>query len=241
MNRQTGVLDWKQDFPFKRCVEGGMIMLQVYLKELNKIKLLEPEEEMSLWTKYKVEGDLNCRRQLIEQYQPLVFKQAMRITNSQDLVMDIIQEGTVGLIEAAENYDHTKGVAFSLYAQHRIRGRMLDYLQREGKAAALSIDQPVSEADGEAVPMLAYLKDTATDVVRLAEQNFFIDQMYQAFRRLPMKEQLVLNGVYRQEQHPQQLADDLNVSLPHIYRLQKQGIRRLRGMLSRLMSEFKND
>jgi RNA polymerase sporulation-specific sigma factor len=65
--------------------------------------------------------------------------------------------------------------------------------------------------------------------------------MGQAFQRLPTKEQLVLAGVYRHDQLPQQLATDLNMSLTHIYRLQKQGIRRLRGMLSKLMSEFKND
>jgi len=216
-------------------------MLQAYLTELNRIKMLEPEEEAALWEGYKLEGDINCRQQLIEQYQPLVFKQAMRITTNRDLVMDIIQEGTVGLIEAAGNYDHSKGVAFSLYAQHRIRGRMLDYLQREGKATTLSIDQTMHETDGKEVPLLAYLKDTATDIVGMTEQNYFIEQMGQAFKRLPTKEQLVLAGVYRNDQRPQQLANELNMSLTHIYRLQKQGIRRLRGMLSKLMSEFKND
>jgi RNA polymerase sporulation-specific sigma factor len=216
-------------------------MLQTYLAELNKIKLLEPDTEIQLWANYKEQGDLDCRRKLIEQYQPLVFKQAMRITTNQNVIMDIIQEGTVGLIEAAENYDHTKGVAFSLYAQHRIRGRMLNYLEREGKAAALSIDQPMDEVDGEETSLLAYLKDTAADVVHITEQNFFVDQMQQAFKRLPAKEQLVLDGVYRHEQPPQQLAQDLNMSTTHIYRLQKQGIRRLRGMLSKLMSEFKID
>lgn len=216
-------------------------MLQSYLHELNKIKLLEPEEEAALWCSYKEEGNLQSRKQLIEQYQPLVFKQATRLMAHRDLAMDIIQEGTVGLIEAVENYNHTKGVAFSLYAQHRIRGRMLDYLQREGKAAVLSIDQPVGEGVEEAVPMLEFLRDTAADVVQMTEQNYFIEQIQQAFKRLPANEQLVLDGVFRLEQHPRQLADNMNMSLTHIYRLQKQGIRRLRGMLSKLMSEFKND
>lgn len=216
-------------------------MLQSYLHELHKIKLLEPEEEIALWVLYKEEGDLQSRKRLIEQYQPLVFKQAMRIFTHRDMAMDIIQEGTVGLIEAVENYNHTKGVAFSLYAQHRIRGRMLDYIQREGKAAFLSIDQPVGEAAEEEVPFLEYLKDTASDIVKMTEQNYFIEQMQQAFKRLPAKEQMVLDGVFRMEQHPRQLADNLNMSQTHVYRLQKQGIRRLRGMLSKLMSEFKND
>lgn len=216
-------------------------MLQLYLQELNKLKLLEPEEEAALWAAYKEEGDLESRKQLIEQYQPLVFKQAMRITTNPNLVMDIIQEGTVGLIEAVENFHHTKGVAFSLYAQHRIRGRMLDYLQREGKAGELSLDQPRGESTGEAPSLLACLHDTAMDLVKITERNYCIEQLQEAFKRLPAKEQVVLDGVFRLEQRPQQLADNLNLSLTHIYRLQKQGIRRLRGMLSKLIAEFKND
>ena len=47
--------------------------------------------------------------------------------------MDLIQEGTVGLIEAVERYDPDKNVAFSLYAVHRIRGRILNYLNKEYK------------------------------------------------------------------------------------------------------------
>lgn len=216
-------------------------MLQLYLQELNKLKLLEQDEEAALWAAYKENGDLESRKQLIEQYQPLVFKQAMRITTNHNLVMDIIQEGTVGLIEAVENYNHTKGVAFSLYAQHRIRGRMLDYLQREGKAGVLSIDHPLGESTGETSSLLAYFNDTAMDMVKMTESNYCIEQMQEAFKRLPAKEQMVLDGVFRLEQRPQQLANDLNLSLTHIYRLQKQGIRRLRGMLSKLISEFKND
>ncbi|HWR56398.1 MAG TPA: sigma-70 family RNA polymerase sigma factor [Negativicutes bacterium] len=216
-------------------------MLQLYLQELNKLKLLEQDEEAALWAGYKENGNLQSRKQLIEQYQPLVFKQAIRITTNHNLVMDIIQEGTVGLIEAVENYNHTRGVAFSLYAQHRIRGRMLDYLQREGKAGGLSIDQSVGESPEEKPSLLAYLNDTAMDIVKMTERNYCIEQMQEAFKRLPAKEQMVLDGVFRLEQRPQQLADDLNLSLTHIYRLQKQGIRRLRGMLSKLISEFKND
>lgn len=53
-------------------------MLDDYLKELQKITLLEPDEERALWQAYKDNGDMMARSRLIEQYQPLVFKETMR-------------------------------------------------------------------------------------------------------------------------------------------------------------------
>ena len=50
-------------------------MLDDYLKELQKITLLEPDEERALWQAYKDNGDMMARSRLIEQYQPLVFKE----------------------------------------------------------------------------------------------------------------------------------------------------------------------
>lgn len=53
-------------------------MLDDYLKELQHITLLQPDEERALWQAYKDEGNLEARSRLIEQYQPLVFKETMR-------------------------------------------------------------------------------------------------------------------------------------------------------------------
>ena len=49
--------------------------------------------------------------------------------------MELIQEGMVGLLEAAENYDYTRGVAFSVFASFRIKGSMLDYLKKSNSNA----------------------------------------------------------------------------------------------------------
>jgi RNA polymerase sporulation-specific sigma factor len=57
-------------------------------------------------------------------------------------------------------------------------------------------------------------------------------------QRLPAKEQLVLSGVFLEEQEPKELAETLDMSISHIYRLQKQGIRRIRGMLSKFMQNW---
>jgi RNA polymerase sporulation-specific sigma factor len=215
------------------------MVLNQYLAELNKIRLLEAGEEQELWQAYKAAGDLDSRRRLIEHYQPLVFKVALRWRADEPIIMDLIQEGTVGLIEAVENFDHQRGVAFSLYAFHRIRGRMVNYITGEGKLNWVYIDSPVSDQEGS-LTLADCLVDGAAEVAVKAEHNFLVEQVKSAMDRLPPKEQLVLSGMYLEEREPKQLAESLDMSLSHIYRLQKQGIRRVRGMLSRLMQEMKN-
>ena len=115
------------------------MQLQEYLQELNKIELLGRAEELALWQAYKDSGDARARKKLIEAYQPLVFKVASPF-RQQENIMDILQEGTVGLIEAVENFDYQRGVAFSIYASYRIRGRMQDFLQQEGMADIACLD-----------------------------------------------------------------------------------------------------
>lgn len=89
-------------------------MLEDYLQELQKITLLQPEEEAALWQAYKEGGDAGARSRLIEQYQPLVFKEAMRWNIHTDLLLDALQEGTLGLMEAVERYDPQPRCGLSL-------------------------------------------------------------------------------------------------------------------------------
>lgn len=207
------------------------MLFDSYLEELKKISLLSLDEEQLLWQGYKENGDLGCRRQLIEHYQPLVFKVAMRWQREKTLIMDIVQEGTVGLIEAVENYDYLRGVAFSLYATHRIRGQILNYLDREGNRNLAYMDE-----DAEDVSLS--LVDASAEIAQQAEQNYAREQLRLAMQRLPLKEQMVINAVFIENCEPKQLAENLDLSISHIYRLQKQGIRRIRGMLSKFMQNW---
>ena len=211
--------------------------LQEYLHELKKIEILDLPREMELWSECKGKQNMDARRILIESYQPLVFKAAMQFRRL-DNIMDIIQEGTVGLIEAVEKYDHERGVAFSLYALHRIRGRMLNFIKKENSFDFVLSENIVSTDDQE-VFNIENIVDTAASVMQQVETNFLIDELKSALERLPQKEQLVLNGVYLNNQEPREVAQSLSVSTTHVYRLQKAGIRRVRGMLSKLMQQWR--
>ena len=112
-------------------------MLEEYKACLSRVTLLSREEEQALWKEYKEEEEIDARQRLIENYQPLVFKEAVKYGLQEAVTMDLIQEGTVGLMEAVERYDPLAGVAFSLYAIHRIRGRMLNFLNANKKEILL--------------------------------------------------------------------------------------------------------
>ena len=208
--------------------------LQEYIKELSKVKLLEPLEEERLWKEYKEDGNMQARSRIIEAYQPLVFKQAMPF-RMQESILDIIQEGTVGLIEAAESYDHLRGVAFSLYAVHRIRGRMLNFVLKEGRTEIACVDSMWQETG---MTLKDCIADKKPSVPELAERHELTDRLMQAMDRLPAKERTVLEDVYLHSRSVQEVADVLEVSTSHIYRLQKTGVRRIRGMLSRFWKNW---
>ena len=209
-------------------------MLQKYLTELKKIKMLSPEEERELWIREE-EGDEAAHQKLTSSYQPLVFKTAVQFHMPEEITLELIQEGMVGLLEAVESYDYTKGVAFSLYAVHRIRGRMCDFMNREFSRDELSLDRETAEgwSLAEFIPGLQLLPE------EVVERHAVSDRVSQAIDRLPQKEKQVLQGIFLENKTPSVLAADIKVTPGHIYRLEKQGVRRIRGMLSRFMQDFK--
>ncbi len=200
------------------------------LREVQNVKLLSRDEEKNLWHKFKDEDDLTARQKLIEAYQPLVFREASSYA-THALIADIIQEGTVGLIEAAEKYDCTKGVAFSLYAVHRIRGRIVNFLAKESGAPCPCMD----EVNETGLSFAECLTDTAPPPAEIAENRQIAEKLHAALNRLPVKERTVLQDIYFTDCDVKTVADELDVTATHIYRLQKKGIRRVRGMLAKFM------
>lgn len=211
-------------------------MLQSYLEELRKTPLLKPEEEYALWEQAAV-GDMAAHQRLMTSYQPLVFKIASGFKLPEAETMELIQEGMVGLLEAAESYEYTRRVAFSLFASYRIKGSMVDYLRQSDHKGVLYLDSEVSKGFtlSDALP-----SELATPT-ELTEQKLLQERVAQAMERLPLKEQQVLQGMYLDDRPAQAVADAIDVSLGHVYRLQKQGVRRIRGMLSRFIHDFNKD
>ena len=94
--------------------------VRMYLKEIGKVNLLTPEEEVEL-AKRMAEGDKEAGKRMAEANLRLVVSIAKRYVGRGMLFLDLIQEGNLGLIKAVEKFDHTKGYKFSTYATWWIR------------------------------------------------------------------------------------------------------------------------
>ncbi len=94
--------------------------VRMYLKEIGKVPLLTPEEEVDL-AKRMSEGDEEAKRRMTEANLRLVVSIAKRYVGRGMLFLDLIQEGNLGLIKAVEKFDYTKGYKFSTYATWWIR------------------------------------------------------------------------------------------------------------------------
>ena len=94
--------------------------VRMYLKEIGKVNLLTPEEEVELAIRM-AEGDEEAKRRMAEANLRLVVSIAKRYVGRGMLFLDLIQEGNLGLIKAVEKFDYTKGYKFSTYATWWIR------------------------------------------------------------------------------------------------------------------------
>ena len=94
--------------------------VRMYLKEIGKVDLLSPDEEMELARRMS-DGDEVAKKRLAEANLRLVVSIAKRYVGRGMLFLDLIQEGNLGLIKAVEKFDYKKGFKFSTYATWWIR------------------------------------------------------------------------------------------------------------------------
>lgn len=94
--------------------------VRMYLKEIGRVDLLTPEEEIELAERI-AQGDEEAKRRLAEANLRLVVSIAKRYVGRGMLFLDLIQEGNMGLIKAVEKFDYKKGFKFSTYATWWIR------------------------------------------------------------------------------------------------------------------------
>ena len=97
--------------------------LKMYLKDIGKKKILTRGEEYALFLQYN-SGDLNAQKKLIEHNLRYVVTIAKRYVNKGMDLLDLIEEGNLGLIEAIEKFDYTKGYKLSTYATWWIRQKI---------------------------------------------------------------------------------------------------------------------
>lgn len=111
--------------------EGKLVPLDpfaAYLQEAKKYPILSEEEEKELAIRLKETGDVDAAYQLTTANLMLVVKIAMTFKREWQSLMDLVQEGNVGLMKAVKNFDPFRGVRLSAYATWWIKSYILKYI-----------------------------------------------------------------------------------------------------------------
>lgn len=112
--------------------------VKVYLKEIGRVPLLTPEEEIELAIRIK-DGDQEAKDRLTKANLRLVVSIAKRYVGRGMLFLDLIQEGNLGLIRAVDKFDYTKGFKFSTYATWWIRQAITRAIADQGRTIRIPV------------------------------------------------------------------------------------------------------
>ncbi len=116
--------------------------LHLYLREINRFPLLHPEEELELARKVKETGDPDSAFRLISSHLRLVVRIAMDFQRRwMQNVLDLVQEGNVGLVRAVSKFDPEKGIKFSYYATFWIKAYILKFIMDNWRLVKIGTTQ----------------------------------------------------------------------------------------------------
>lgn len=115
--------------------------LSAYMREVQRHPLLTKQEEKELATRYVETGDVEAAARLVTANLRLVVKLAYEYRRAYRNMMDLIQEGNIGLMQAVKRYDPYRGVKLSSYAAWWIRAYMLRYMLNNWRMVKLGTTQ----------------------------------------------------------------------------------------------------
>ena len=128
----------KNEFSAGTIPQGDLDATRIYLSEIGFSPLLTAEEEV-YFARKSLKGDVEARKRMIESNLRLVVKIARRYMNRGLALLDLIEEGNLGLIRAVEKFDPEKGFRFSTYATWWIRQTVERALMNQTRTVRLPI------------------------------------------------------------------------------------------------------
>ncbi len=117
-------------------------ILQMYLKDIGKLKMLKPNEEHEIARLIQEgtnEEKIKAKNKLVQTNLRLVVSVAKKYIGHGILFMDLVQEGSLGLIRAAEKFDYKKGFKFSTYATWWIRQTIIRAIANQSKTIRIPV------------------------------------------------------------------------------------------------------
>lgn len=176
---------------------------------------LQWEEEKKCWLAMS-SGDEEARERLILAYRPLVYWVAKKFRVNGQRFSDLVQEGTLALIRAVDKFDVNLGHRFTTYACYRIRGQMLNFLQRVEAKAPIPVDIECEDSDEKAE------FQEVEEILMLRE----------GLLQLPEREAHILRELVVECRNARELAEEMSLDVSHVYRLKKKALAQLKKWFS---------
>jgi RNA polymerase sigma factor (sigma-70 family) len=216
-----------------------MNLLQTYLQDISKYPQLSPQEELTLAQRAR-QGNTEAREQLIHAHLPLVVRVAKIYMPPCDEMLDLIQEGNIGLIKAVDMFDPAQGNRLTTLAFYWINKHIQRFLNHEPDDL-VSLDMEIN--DGAAILLLSdTIEDKGTilggqtipHIDAVMEHEEMQRQVREMLSRLPKREREVLRLLYGLDNYPvlsrNEVAQIIGVSLQYISRIRIDTLRRLKKM-----------
>ncbi len=166
-------------------------------------------DENKLWQEYKKTGNMDIREHFVKQYAPLVKyvagKVAIGMPNNTDFD-DLVSDGTLGLLDAIEKYEPSRGIKFKTYAVTRIRGAIYDGL-RERDWIPRSIRQKAKEIENTMRELELKLGRPAEDEEMSAAMGMSIEEFQKTLIDISGTTVMSLNDIWHSNN------DDEHVSM----------------------------
>ena len=195
-------------------------ILQMYLKDIGRIKLLNKNSEMALGKTIK-EGNKKdaqiAKKKLVQANLRLVVSIAKKYTGQGILFMDLVQEGSLGLIKAAQRFDYTKGFKFSTYATWWIKQTIIRAIANSSR----SIRIPVHMSDKirtvkKAIVKLSVQKGSEPTDEELSDYLNIDEKKIKTIKRAMIKEPVSLDTPVAQDLCLEDYISDSENKMPEI-------------------------
>ena len=213
-----------------------MNIQETYLRDISRYQPITPEQEQIL-TQAARQGDAEAREQLIHAHLPLVVRVAKIYMPPCDEIMDLIQEGNIGLIYAVDKFDPTRGTKFSTYAFFWINKHIQRFLNHEPDAL-VSLDIELTDSSEHLL-----LSDTIADrstilggqtiqhIDAKIENEELQSKVREMLSHLPEREREVLRLLYGLDNYPvlsrNEVAQIIGVTPQFISRIRIDSLRQL--------------
>lgn len=217
-----------------------MNIQEIYLRDISAYPQLTPQEKLALAHRAR-QGDAEARERLIQTHLILVVNIARRHLRPEVELLDLIQEGNIGLIKAIDMFDPTQGNQISTLAFYWINKHIQRFLNHEPEDT-LSLDMEITDSkeylllgdtieDKDTIFGEQCLKDIETEMEKQEVQQM----VHHLLETLSPREQEVLRLLYGLDDYPElsrkEVAKVIGVSAEQVSRIKIKALQTLHNML----------